>query len=112
MVEHFKVNNLVKNSEAILGAFASHSGGKMAISWEDNNARKVTTYNLISVMKGFSEIDIIDLDVQGAEGPGLLDNPQVIDAVNKKVRVAHIATHGKDIDIAIYNHFMANVNTF
>lgn len=64
--------------------------------------QKVPTIALSTLLQDVERVDLLDLDIQGAEWPVL---QSAIPIVNKKVRRIHIGTHGADIEAGLRNLF-------
>lgn len=57
--------------------------------------QKVVTISLSALLSGVDHVDLLDLDIQGAE---LAVLESAIDILNTKVRRIHIGTHSRDIE--------------
>lgn len=65
----------------------------------------VPTVTLPELLEGRGTVDLIDMDVQGAEGVAV---PQGIAALNAQVRRVHIGTHSRQIEDTLRACFAAN----
>ncbi len=63
----------------------------------------VSTVTIADMVRPFERVDYIDIDIQSAE---LYAVPAAMDALNRKVRRIHLATHGDHIHEALLNLFV------
>jgi FkbM family methyltransferase len=67
--------------------------------------REVKTITLNRILGGFDLVDLIDLDVEGAE---LVVLKSTIEELNQKVKRVHVGTHGSDIEQGLRALFWEN----
>ena len=67
--------------------------------------QRVATTTLSTILADIAHVDLLDLDIQGAELPVL---QSAIDILNTKVRRVHIGTHGRDIEAELRTLFSRN----
>jgi FkbM family methyltransferase len=67
--------------------------------------QKVRAVSLSTILSPLDSVDLIDLDVQGAEFVVLRG---AISALNEKVKRVHIGTHGHDIELELRTLFRQN----
>ena len=67
--------------------------------------QKVRAVSLSSILSPLDSVDLIDLDVQGAEFVVLRG---AMPALNEKVKRVHIGTHGHDIELELRTLFRQN----
>jgi FkbM family methyltransferase len=119
LLEHFKDNDISVDKHDLLEAAVSEEDGEVdfiignAQTWygqsikksNDENATsvKVRAISLTSLLKNYTTIDLIDMDIQGSEFDIIGScNP---DLLNQKVKRIHIGTHGREIEINLRAHF-------
>ncbi|MBI4968452.1 MAG: FkbM family methyltransferase [Rhodospirillales bacterium] len=89
----FLVNLQGKGALRLMGrTYAGHPVFEIADGW---GAIKVNVATLARVLEGIDFLDLVDFDIQGAEGQVIA---QSIETLNQKVRRLHIGTHSRDID--------------
>jgi FkbM family methyltransferase len=67
--------------------------------------QKVRAVSLSSILSSHNSVDLLDLDVQGAEATVL---NAAITAVNERVKRVHIGTHGHDLEVELRTLFRRN----
>jgi FkbM family methyltransferase len=75
-------------ARSVLGRPPADSGSDRSVTW-------IPCVTLADVLSAYTRVDLIDLDVQGAEYDVLAS---AIDLVNKRVRRLHIGTHSPQIE--------------
>lgn len=67
--------------------------------------QKVQALTLASSLSGHQVVDLVDMDVQGAEGAIVTNSMQALD---EKVKIVHIGTHAHDIEADIERAFSSH----
>jgi FkbM family methyltransferase len=66
---------------------------------------RVKAYRFSKILKKYPKIDIVDMDIQGAEGEVVRES---ISELNQKVKMIHIGTHNDDVEDQLLKLFINN----
>jgi FkbM family methyltransferase len=118
MKDHFRDNGLDPEQHMLIEAAVDEKEGAVCFWIGDADAwygqaiahgmqpservQWVKAITLNQVMDGLDHVDLIDLDVQGAE---LVVLRSAIDELDKKVKRVHIGTHSRDIEYGLRELF-------
>jgi FkbM family methyltransferase len=80
-------------------SIAEHTDGA------SESIQKVKAVSLSSILSPLDSVDLVDVDVQGAEFTIL---QSAMSALNEKVKRVHIGTHGHDIELELRTLFRQN----
>lgn len=99
--------NLQANTELNTQGFIKHAIKRILSKLASPTKIKASTHivdtiTLNSILEDYDKIDLIDLDIQGAEFNVLNAS---IEMLNKKVKRIHVGTHGKEIEKALEDLF-------
>lgn len=64
-------------------------------SWPEASVKRVSAVSLTTVLKDIPTVDLIDMDIQGAEAEVVESS---LDIFDRRVKRAHIGTHGADVE--------------
>jgi FkbM family methyltransferase len=92
------VSFYVGDPDGWYGQSIAHEGNRMATA----TVVEVKAITLSSILSNLDLVDLIDLDVQGAE---LIVLRSAIDDLNQKVKRIHIGTHARDIEQGLRDLF-------
>jgi FkbM family methyltransferase len=113
MKQHFRDNKINPDEHELIEAAVDEKDGEVFfhdsgdpdsnygqsiardIQQPGETIRRVKAVSLTSILDKLDGVDLIDLDIQGAEYIVLRS---AIDALNRKVKRIHIGTHGHDIE--------------
>jgi len=84
-----------KLSHRILNSLKNAYFNLRTVKKMDRRKEVVRTITLNSILADYERIDLIDLDIQGAELEVLKAS---VDLLNQKVKRVHVGTHSKEID--------------
>jgi FkbM family methyltransferase len=66
---------------------------------------RVRAYRLSKILKKFSKVDFVDMDIQGVEGEVVRES---ISELNKKVKMIHIGTHNHEVEDYLFKTFVTH----
>jgi len=94
--DHMRVNGLYENATLVRGMVGNANDTQIAVQWEPGSTPDaVPVYVVQDLLKTYPVVDIVHIDIQGAE-TALLDK-DVRMFLKKQVRFLHIGTHGNQI---------------
>jgi FkbM family methyltransferase len=119
----FRVGNPLEYGQSLGSqpASSARSFMKRLRSWKKNGflnnlnnkpkVKKIEAITLSSILDKLDYVDLLDMDIQGAEFEVIASS---IQQMTSKVKRAHIGTHGQDIEVGLRNIFkeFGWVNTY
>ena len=95
-------NFVIGHAEAWYGQAIVSGTGDQPNTWPEARVREVATVSLATALKDISVVDLIDMDIQGAEADVVEASRDLLDGRVKRV---HIGTHGTDIEVRLRTVF-------
>ncbi len=96
---HWYGQMLFTNAQGATGIPAGRTyHGRPILLFGQRGVVEVPTLPLAKIIGDYEIVDMIDMDVQNAEGPVVQAS---IDTLNQKVRRVHIATHSREVEQTI-----------
>jgi FkbM family methyltransferase len=112
LAEHLRNNHVDLSRSTIVEAAACGHDGFTTFQTCDDPARdwgtriggrnRVRAVSLATLLKPLAHVDLVDLDVQGAEYDVLSAAP---DELHQKVKRVHVETHNTEVEIRLYLYF-------
>jgi len=96
MRDHLALNGLTHGAEMIQAAMGARDGDVVHMSWEGPTAAVRTLSLATLLVNETGEVDLLDVDIQGAE-LDMFAAPGAMAAMARKVRRIHVGTHSHDI---------------
>ncbi len=124
--QHFVDNGFDPTNEQLLEAAVNAAGGEVSFvignpqewygqaivpdgynstQYSDVQTVRVKAMTLDEVLSGETRVDLIDMDIQGAEGEVIASSAAVL---NAKVRRVHVGTHSSEVEEQICESLSAN----
>jgi FkbM family methyltransferase len=96
-------NFMIGHAEAWYGQAIVSGIGDQFNNWPEASVKKVATVSLATVLKDIPLVDLIDMDIQGAEADVVEASRDLLD---RRVKRVHIGTHGGDIEARLRTAFV------
>ena len=95
-------NFVIGHAEAWYGQAIVSGVGDQFNNWPEASVKEVATVSLATALKDIALVDLIDMDIQGAEADVVEASRDLLD---QRVKRVHIGTHGGDIEARLRTAF-------
>ena len=97
-----KTDFIIGHADAWYGQAIANGTPDQFDSWPEASVKQVSAVSLATVLKDIPTVDLIDMDIQGAEAEVVESS---LDLLNRRVKRVHIGTHGGDIEARLRTAF-------
>jgi FkbM family methyltransferase len=97
-----KADFIIGHADAWYGQAIANGTPNQFDSWPEALVKQVSAVSLATVLKDIPSVDLIDMDIQGAEAAVVESS---LDILDRRVKRVHIGTHGGGIEARLRTAF-------